>query len=453
MLHSIGSMASLRQRMPLSRGWRLLILLTILSMLLVSFMALNPRTPAAQAQTWNLVWSDDFNSFNSANWTYEVGGGGWGNSEREYYTNGANTSFANGIMTIQARRVTSGYSCWYGTCEWTSTRMITKGKKSWQYGRVEARMQIPMGAGLWPAFWMLGSNIDSVGWPLSGEIDIMEHINTETNTHGYIHWDSGGHAQYGGPSPAQSPGNWHTYMIEWTPSYIRWYLDGVSFREANILNSVNSTEEFHRPFFIILNLAVGGAWPGMWNSTTPNPANLNIDYVRVYQQGGTTPPPPTAVPPTPGGGGGATGISSTTWYSIQNVGNSKCVDVAGAGTANGTRVQQWGCVIVNQQQFLLVPTDSGYYRIMARHAQQQSVEIGGGSGATGNGAKTQIWGYVGGTNQQWKPESMGTGVWRFRARHSNRCLDVPSGAATDGLQLQQWDCNSSNAQNWRLIAR
>jgi glucosylceramidase len=147
-----------------------------------------------------------------------------------------------------------------------------------------------------------------------------------------------------------------------------------------------------------------------------------------------------------------TGINPSTWYSLQNVASSKCLDVAGAGSANGTAVGQLTCNSTAQNQhWLLVPLGDGYYRIMARHAQTQALEVAGGTGATGNGAKTQIWGYVGSTNQQWLPEPMGGG-YRFKARHSNRCLDVPNGTTTD-VQLQQWDCNTSNAQIFRLIAR
>jgi beta-glucanase (GH16 family) len=286
---------SLRRERPNARAWRVLVLFVLLALALSTLFFGSTRQRTAQA-AYNLVWSDEFDgsALNTSNWTYEVGGGGWGNNERQYYTAGQNASFANGIMTIDARRVTSGYSCWYGTCEWTSTRINTKGKRSFQYGKVEARMLLPQGAGTWPAFWMLGTNLDSVGWPKSGEIDVMEHINSEGLTHGTIHWDSNGtYANYGGPSGAVNVAAWHTYAIEWTPSYIRWYIDGAQFWEANILNSINSTEEFHRPFFLILNLAIGGNWPGMWNSSTPNPARVQVDFVRVYQDNGSAVPTAT----------------------------------------------------------------------------------------------------------------------------------------------------------------
>ena len=112
---------------------------------------------------------------------------------------------SGGLLTITARRESGGFNCWYGPCQYTSTRMITRGKREFTYGRIEARMSLPMGQGLWPAFWMLGTNIGSVGWPACGEIDVMEHINRETQTHGTIHWDAGGHASYGGSRPVPDP--------------------------------------------------------------------------------------------------------------------------------------------------------------------------------------------------------------------------------------------------------
>lgn len=274
---------------------RLLICLSVLALIALHAALVGGPTPA-QAQSWNLVWSDEFNgtSVNTSNWTFETGGGGWGNNELEYYTNGQNASVSGGVLTIQARKESGGFSCWYGTCQYTSTRMITKGKREFTYGRIEARMSLPQGQGTWPAFWMLGSNISSVSWPKCGEIDIMEHINSEAMVHGTIHWDSNGYANYGGPSGSIDVTQFHTYAIEWTPASIKWFLDGAQYWEANIQNSINGTEEFHKPFFLLLNLAIGGNWPGSPNSSTAFPATMKVDYVRVYQQGGTT--NPTAVP-------------------------------------------------------------------------------------------------------------------------------------------------------------
>ncbi|NLG84815.1 MAG: glycoside hydrolase family 16 protein [Firmicutes bacterium] len=227
-----------------------------------------------------LVWSDEFNgsSINSSNWSFDIGGGGWGNNELQYYTDRSeNARIENGNLVIEARKES------YQGYQYTSARLKTQGKRSFTYGRIEARMKLPMGQGLWPAFWMLGANFPSVGWPKCGEIDIMEHINNETVVHGTIHWDNNGYAYYGGASGYVDVTQYHVYSVEWTPSYIRWFVDGVKFWEANIANSINGTDEFHKPFFIILNLAVGGNWPGAPNSSTVFPARVYVDYVRVYQ--------------------------------------------------------------------------------------------------------------------------------------------------------------------------
>ncbi len=229
---------------------------------------------------YTLVWSDEFDgsAVNTNNWTFETGGGGWGNNELQYYK-ANNATVSGGVLTITAKRES------YGGYAYTSARLKTQNKRTWTYGRVIARLKVPKGQGLWPAFWMLGNNISSVSWPRCGEIDIMEHVNTDDLCYGTIHWDCNGYANYGGSRLVLNHvDTWNNYRIDWTPSYIRWFVNGNQYWEANIANSINSTEEFHRPFFILLNLAVGGNWPGSPNSSTPFPAKYQIDYVRVYQQ-------------------------------------------------------------------------------------------------------------------------------------------------------------------------
>lgn len=235
------------------------------------------QSEAVAAATWQLIWSDEFNgtSVNTGNWNFETGAGGWGNNEQQYYR-AQNASVSNGNLVITARREA------FGGANYTSARMTTQNKQTFTYGKMEARIKLPLGQGLWPAFWMLGSNISSVGWPRCGEIDIMEHINTETKVYGTIHWDANGYASYGG-NTTTTPANYHIYTIEWNSSAIKWFVDGVKYHEANILNSINSTDEFHRPFFFILNLAVGGNWPGQTIDNSKLPASMYVDYVRAYR--------------------------------------------------------------------------------------------------------------------------------------------------------------------------
>jgi beta-glucanase (GH16 family) len=246
---------------------------TMLSLLAIVMLFSNN----AKAQLW---WGDEFNgsgSPSSANWGVDNANGGFGNNELQFYTNRtSNVTQGSNCLQIIARREN------YGGNAYTSGKITSFNKKHWGSGWIEGRMSLPQGQGLWPAFWMLGVNIGSVGWPACGEIDIMEHVNYDGNVYGTIHWDAGGHVQYGG-SKAVNVSGWHNYQINWNQYSIKWYVDGTQYAAANITNNVNSTEEFHRDFFIILNLAVGGNWPGAPNSGTPFPSTMWVDYVRVYQ--------------------------------------------------------------------------------------------------------------------------------------------------------------------------
>lgn len=224
-----------------------------------------------------LVWSDEFDgsSLDLSKWTYETGAGGWGNNESQFYTNGSNVEIDTGYLHIIAKEEE------IGSTDYTSSRIITRNHFEVKYGKIEARMKLPMGQGLWPAFWMLGSNIGTVGWPMCGEIDIMEHVNNETVINGTIHWDAGGHQWYGDNVTCDVE-EFHDYSIVWDNANIKWYLDGVEYHNANILNNINGTSEFHAPFFILLNMAVGGNWPGYPDASTVFPATVLVDYVRVY---------------------------------------------------------------------------------------------------------------------------------------------------------------------------
>lgn len=234
---------------------------------------------ATDTSAYRLVWSDEFNGskVNTANWNFERGGAGWGNHEKEYYQE-ANARVSNGNLIIQARKEK------VDTNTYTSSRMTTLGKREFTYGKIEARIKIPVGQGLWPAFWMLGANIHTVDWPACGETDIMEHINADSLIYGTLHWDNNGHVSDGGKITTASPKDYHVYAVEWDSSAIRWYLDGVKYHEVNILNNINGTEEFQKSSYIILNLAVGGDWPGQAVDDSKFPASMYVDYVRVYQK-------------------------------------------------------------------------------------------------------------------------------------------------------------------------
>ena len=227
---------------------------------------------------YSLLWADEFNgtSVDMNNWNYNIGGEGWGNNEQEYYTDkNATIEEGNLVITGKAEQV--------GSNGYTSSRLTTKTKHEFIYGKIEARIKIPAGQGLWPAFWMLGANIDAAGWPVCGEIDVMEHINADSVFYGTLHWVNNEKVSSGNHMTAV-PEEYHVYGIEWTADAIDWYIDGSKFHSVNIKDSINSTEEFHKPFFILLNLAIGGNWPGQIIDTTKIPARMLIDYVRVYQK-------------------------------------------------------------------------------------------------------------------------------------------------------------------------
>lgn len=239
------------------------------------------------AQSWQLVWADEFTNGISGDWVFETGAGGWGNNELQYYRR-ENASVENGQLVITAKRES------FGGANYTSARMKTQGKKSWKYGKIEAKIAMPSFQGVWPAFWMLGDNISSVGWPACGEIDIMEHVNTGGEVVGTIHWagPNGAHAEYGGRTSTNIT-SYHTYAVEWDGSSIKWFVDGNHYHTVDIANGVNSTNELHNNFFILLNMAIGGNWPGFSIDNNAFPAKMYIDYVRVYQLGTNPPPPPS----------------------------------------------------------------------------------------------------------------------------------------------------------------
>ena len=251
-----------------------------------------PQPPGGK---WTLVWSDEFSvpdgsAPDTKKWTYDIGGKGWGNQELEYYTNRKeNARIENGNLVITALRET--YTGADGlTRDYTSARLKTQGLFTQAYGRFEARIKIPEGQGMWPAFWMLGEDISSAGWPKCGEIDIMENVGKEPGTvHGSLHGPSTERptsdltAIFGLPPGQSFADDFHLYAIEWEPDSVRFYVD------ANLYATFNSSQwpaggkwVFDHPFFIILNLAVGGNWPGGPDASTKFPQSMLVDYVRVY---------------------------------------------------------------------------------------------------------------------------------------------------------------------------
>lgn len=262
-----------------------------------------PITQALEQPAWTLFWSDEFNgpadaSVSSAKWSFDIGDGclagicGWGNNEKQYYTNALKNAALNGKgqLAITARIASSGLTCYYGPCRYTSAKIKTIGKFEQTYGRFEARIKLPQGQGLWPAFWLLGSNYQSSPWPDCGEIDIMEYRGSNTSLissamHGPGYFGNTPIVQaYTLPSGTFSD-TFHVFALEWEPDQVRFYVDNTLHYTVT-----KATVEQHGPwvfdhsFFIILNLAVGGKFDGDPAADTIFPASMLVDYVRVYKR-------------------------------------------------------------------------------------------------------------------------------------------------------------------------
>jgi beta-glucanase (GH16 family) len=245
---------------------------------------------------WTLVWSDEFNGpdgtgIDTTKWAAQIGGTGWGNQELEYYTGDlANAQQSGGNLVITATTAgAAAQTCWYGQCTYTSARLQTMGLFSQEYGRFEARIKIPAGQGLWPAFWLLGNNINSASWPTCGEIDIMENIGNEPGTvHGSMHGPSPSGAtnltgSYTLPGSAAFSDDFHIFAVEWAAGVAKFYVDDTLYEtETPADDPTGATWVYDQPFFILLNVAVGGNWPGSPNATTVFPQTMLVDYVRVY---------------------------------------------------------------------------------------------------------------------------------------------------------------------------
>lgn len=258
----------------------------------------------------SLVWADEFDgtALDLSSWEYMIGDGsafgipGWGNNELQYYTDRPQNVFvANGRLHITARREN------FGGRQYTSARLRSRGLRDFRYGRMEARIKLPKGQGIWPAFWMLPTNSPYGGWAASGEIDIMESVNQMTSVHGTIHYGGGppNNTNTGGlitPAVDVSTG-FHEYAVEWTADEIRWYFNDVQYFVTNsntwFSDSApsNNRAPFDQPFHFLLNVAVGGNWPGSPNGGTPFPQTMEVDWVRVYDLDNQSSfGPPAAIP-------------------------------------------------------------------------------------------------------------------------------------------------------------
>ncbi|MEU2022175.1 lectin [Streptomyces sp. NPDC016469] len=384
-----------------------------------------PMSQAAATAT--TTFADEFDgaagsAVDGSKWQIETGDN-VNNHERQYYTSGNKNAALDGQghLVITARKENpSNYQCWYGTCQYTSARLNTSGKFTQAYGHVEARMKIPRGQGMWPAFWMLGSDIGQVGWPNSGEIDVMENVGFEPSTvHGTLHGPgysgSGGiGAGYTLPNGQAFADAFHTFAVDWAPDSITWSVDGNVYQHRTPADTNGNAWAFNKPFFLILNLAVGGYWPGDPDGSTAFPNQLVVDHVRVTTSDSQT-----------GTGGRITGLAG------------KCVDVAAASTANGTPVQLYDCNGTNAQKWT-VGAD-GTIRALGK-----CLDVA--SGGTADGTKVQLWDCNGSAAQKWAV----SGARDIVNPQANKCLDVTGNNSANGTPLQIWTCAGTANQKWTV---
>ena len=261
-----------------------------------------PALAPAQSATptsrpgWTLAWSDEFNApdgspVDTSKWVVATGGNGWGNQELEYYTTRPENAFQQGGSLV-IKALQEKYTGADGvTRDYTSARLNTQGKFSQKYGRFEARIKIPQGQGIWPAFWMMGDDRHKLDWPKCGEIDIMENIGKEpAQVHGTIHGpgysgDKGIGSPFSLPDNARFADDFHIYAVEWEPKAIRFYVDDHLYATRTPAELPKGTKwVYNHPFFMLLNVAVGGSWPGNPDATIQFPQTMLVDYVRVYRR-------------------------------------------------------------------------------------------------------------------------------------------------------------------------
>ncbi|QQL44103.1 glycoside hydrolase family 16 protein [Sulfuriroseicoccus oceanibius] len=260
---------------------------------LVLFLSVANFVLANEASQWRLVWSDEFDGpeLDFSKWAVEENGHGGGNQELQYYLDRKkNVRTENGYLVIQANREKVNVAGVQR--DFTSGRIRTKRRAAWQYGRFEVRARLPKGQGIWPAIWMLPEDERYGGWAASGEIDIVETVGHQPDkVHGTLHfgdkWPNNRHSgsHFSVPNGDFSK-QFHVFSLEWEPTEMRWYVDGELYQTINKWDSTAAPypAPFDQPFHLIINLAVGGNWPGVPNATTPFPALMRVDYVRVYQR-------------------------------------------------------------------------------------------------------------------------------------------------------------------------
>jgi beta-glucanase (GH16 family) len=365
---------------------------------------------------WRLTWSDEFNgpaghAPDASKWSDDLGGTGWGNSELEDYTSSTANAAVNGHgqLAITARQEDPpGSSCWYGPCRYTSARLVTLGHFSQAFGQISARVKLPSGQGLWPSFWALGDNFAAAGSHQAGQMNILSFLGSKPGTvnAGLI---GPGYKELSADtlSSGTFADGYHTFTADWYPDHISFFVDGHLY-DSQFRSQAGAGWVFDHPFFLILNLAVGGTQPGSPSASTAFPQQMLVDWVRVYQAG----------PPAAAAAGAITGLAG------------QCVEASAAGAVqldgcNGSSAQRW-----------TVGTD-GTIR-----AQGQCLAVAGS--ASGTGAKLSA--CTGTAAQAWQAQTNGQLV----NVQSGSCLDATKDSSADLTPLEIWACGGTANQLWTL---
>jgi beta-glucanase (GH16 family) len=373
--------------------------------------------PVVPSDGWRLTWSDEFTGAagtapDATRWSRETGGGGWGNAELQYFTDGAENSALDGggnaAITARAGGA-SGQSCWYGACTYTSARLTTMNGFTQAYGRISARIKLPRGQGIWPSFSALGANIDTVGWPAAGELNVVNSRGDKPATvesglagPGYSEWatttlSSGTFAD-----------DYHTFTADWYPDHISFFVDGLLYH-SQYRAPAGAGWVFDKPSFLVLDISIGGNLPGNPDASTSFPQQMLVDWVRVYQTG----PPVAAVT------GRIAGLAG------------KCVEAAGATSGNAVRLNQCNG---SPEQSWTMGTD-GTVQAMGRCLS---------TSGTANGTKTQLLDCDGTSAQVWQAQTNR----QLLNPASGKCLDVTDKRSDNGTPIQIWECWGASNQIW-----
>lgn len=423
------------------RARSLRIVVPVVAILLVAglvLIAILARERTAPPSASVLVWSDEFEGAAGqppdwTKWKNDVGGTGWGNDELQYYTENSANAWLDGRsnLVIEARNDNAaGYTCHYGQCSYTSARLQTAGKFGQMYGRMEARIKVPRGTGLWPAFWMLGDDIAVHPWPASGEIDIMEHVGHEPSiVKGSAHGPgfTGANSfnrDFELPQNESFADSFHTFAVDWAPGRITWSVDGDSY---GVLTpdqlSAGQQWVFDKPYFLLLNLAVGGVWPGPPDASTSFPAQLVVDYVRVYDLANVDPAQAARAHTVPGDQPG-----HLRGYA------RKCLDIKNARAEVKAPVHLWDCLDVDSQRWTLEGDQTVRLRGMCLTAGEPRA-----------GAPIVVADCSGSGAQRF---TLDPGKQALIHNDSGLCVDVAGWSTRNGASLQLWECAGTTNQRW-----